>query len=180
MRSPIPAPTTLRATPFRVATLSGLIGLAALLAPLAPAAAPVLAWEDRVEGGPERLRDAYQDDDHPGVYIWHNDDGWHLRTTDEDEDGAHNYRGVLTTDGHFQDVDLVRDENVDRVSRDGDDTIRFHLVTYGQIDGFDFNVSGGDHVTSKLYEGDDALSTSHIYLGDDGEHPDDNEFTIDR
>jgi hypothetical protein len=180
MSFPISTLAPRRARPLRVVALSGLIGLAALLAPLAPATAPALAWEDRAQGDSDRLQNAVQDDDHPGVYIWHDDNGWHLRTTDKDHDGAHVYHGELTTDGSFRNVDAVRDEDRDRVSRDGDDTIRFHFVTYGQVDGFNFDVSGGDHVRFKLYEGDDALRTSHIYLGDDGEHPDDNEFTIDR
>jgi len=113
-----------------------------------------------------------------GYFIWHNANGMHLRTTDKE--GVHVYDGTLRTDGSFYDVTAVRLESGDTVNLIDEHTIRYHFVTAEGVDGFDFRVKDGDRLTFNLKQGDDEISTSEIYLGPNGVHPQTDPFAIFR
>lgn len=137
--------------------------------------ASVFAWGSRIEGRPA----SFEAGATGGYYIWHDDAGFHLRTTDPEGVESH-FTGTLTTNGRFHDVTLVRDEQHDQVTILGDGTIAFDVHTFSGVDGFDFQIAGGDRVTFDLQRDGRQISTDHIFLGEDSVHPDRNPFTVRR
>ena len=113
--------------------------------------------------------------DRSGAYVWHDDSGWHLRTTDPRAED-HHYSGVITiTGGDFSALKPIKLETDDWVRGDGPRTIRYNFQTYNGIDGFDFEASpcrSGARETmtfSLTYEGN--ASPDKIDIGTDDEHP---------
>jgi hypothetical protein len=145
----------------------------AALGLLATLATPALAAPGVPEGAPDL--------DLPGIpggyYVWHDEGGWHLRTTDAEL--VHEYTGQLSSNGQFEDVDLARPENDDSFAvRQGGNAVDFRFRTYTGIDGLNFRLAGGDYLTFRLYRDGHLISTSHIYLGATREHPRTNPFTL--
>ena len=133
-----------------------------------------LAWNGSVASSQSNVTAGKAD----GYYIWHNSDGMHLRTTDNE--GVHVYDGTLHTDGVFYNVTPVRLEAGDVVTVVDEHTIHYRFVTAEGIDGFDFRVKDGDRLTFNLKQGDDEISTSEIYLGANDVHPKHDPFTLYR
>jgi hypothetical protein len=83
--------------------------------------------------------------DASAVYIWHDCDGWHLRTTDPEEPGnpAHAYIGVVTTGGKFSVVNGFKlEKKTDKVTETSPSSFAFTFKTYHQKDGVDWRTSG--------------------------------------
>src|SRR5207302_7996242 len=97
------------------------VGSALLLASV-PAA---FAWSGPVTSGAPDI-----DQDSPtGYYIWHNDDGFHLRTHGPNE--RHDFVARLHTDGTFEDVDVIKLEDRDQVQvLDGGHELLIEFHTY--------------------------------------------------
>ena len=134
-----------------------------------------LAWSPRLQGEPEQFRPG----DSRGVFIWHDRDGLHLRTTTKGKE--HVFSGVIRTDGHFRDVHGVRTEGGDCIRLDRDrNSMTFRFQTAGGIDGVDFRVKGGDRVYFDLYMDGRKIDTRRIYIGRNGWHPQDNTFVLQR
>jgi hypothetical protein len=134
-----------------------------------------LAWTGHVQGKPSSFAAGGTD----GYYVWHDDDGLHLRTTDSS--GVFKYTGVMHTNGTFVDVNPVKLEADDKVEiLDGGKTIRFDFVTAEGIDGIDFRVDGGTRVRFGLMRDGSRIDTSNVFLGEDSTHPAHNPFTIRR
>jgi hypothetical protein len=133
--------------------------------------APALAAE--AEGQPESLRDAGD----LGYYIWHDRDGFHLRTTGPGP--RHVFRATLRTDGRFADVRLVRLEGDDGyVIRDGGRRLDLRFETWSAVDGVDFQVLNDDRIRFELRIDGRLAPTERIFLGREGRHPSRNPFTI--
>lgn len=101
-----------------------------------------------------------------------------METTDPAKTGAHTYTGSVTSDGKIVDVQLVRAENDDSATVDGNGNLNFSFKTYSGIDGVDWRVSGGTQMTFTLYEDGQLMSTSSINIGDGSTHPAADPFTI--
>jgi hypothetical protein len=83
--------------------------------------------------------------DASAVYIWHDCDGWHLRTTDPEEPGnpAHAYIGVVTTGGKFTVVNGFKlEKKTDKVTETSPSAFMFTFKTYHQKDGVDWRTTG--------------------------------------
>lgn len=131
-----------------------------------------LAWPERVEGNND-----LGPNDPAGYYIWHNDNGWHLRT--HGPGNHHEFSARLHTDGEFADVDTVRLESRDDVAVvDGGKTLVLRFHTYNWTDGVNFRVHGGDYLRFDLELDGHQIRVGHIYLGAEGRHPRDNPFVI--
>jgi hypothetical protein len=146
--------------------------VSALLLASVPAA---FAWTGPVTDGAPDI-----DKDSPtGYYIWHNDDGFHLRTHGPNE--RHDFVAHLRTDGTFEDVDAIKLEDRDRVEvLDGGHELLIEFHTYDFTDGVNFHINGGERLRLSLALDDRLISTDHIYLGKDGDHPDHNPFVLHR
>ncbi|MBI4492362.1 MAG: hypothetical protein HY690_06170 [Chloroflexi bacterium] len=152
-------------------SLFALVGAAALLLASTLAA---LAWSDVVEGQP-----ALTSESPAGYYLWHDQDGMHLRTHGPGDE--HAFVAYLRTDGLFEDVDTVRLESQDDVAvLDGGHTLALRFHTYDYTDGVNFRVRGGTRLRLNLQLDGQLISTDSIYLGAEGHHPEANPFTIFR
>ncbi|HBS60667.1 MAG: hypothetical protein AAGU23_03685 [Bacillota bacterium] len=131
------------------------------------------AWPQYLEGRPYSL-------DPGGKYayfIWHNDDGFHLRTTISL--WRHHFSGMIKTDGKFRDIedDRMEDRDSIRVSA-SKHTLEFNFFTSRDLDGIDFEVADANWVRFDLYMDGRPISSERIYLGRHGHNPPDNTFKI--
>ena len=143
--------------------------------PTTPTVGPDEHWPLYVQGRPAGLDNG----DTNGWYVWHDDQGFHVRTTTP-ADKDHVFIGVFETGGQFTDVDKVRFEQADdlRLTDGGHKlTVKFH--THDGVDGVNFRVTG-DRLSLKLSENGDLVPRSRIFVGADGDHPEDNPFIIHR
>jgi hypothetical protein len=125
-----------------------------------------------VEGRPN-----FDAGDSGAAYIWHDNDGWHLRTTDA-VPGSHHYSGTISvspdaTVTSLQPVMLEPNDHVWVTSK----VIHYDFTTQTGIDGFDFTVSScaGSREHEALeyaldYNGREQ-DISRIKLGPNQAHP---------
>jgi hypothetical protein len=111
-----------------------------------------------------------------GYYIWLDGNRIHLRTTDPGGSGSL-YTGIITTDGEFRDVDVVRGEQGDYAIADRN-MLEFRFHTANAVDGVTFAPAHAERLTFRLYRNGHLISTEHIFLGAGGIHPPGNPFTI--
>ncbi len=155
-------------------TFAALLATGALLLALTPAAfaAPATPKAPVAEGAPTI------DHDKPmGYYIWHSDDGVHLRT--HGPGAEHVFDAVLRTKGTFENVDVVKLEKDDRVDvLDGGHKMVIHFHTFDATDGVNFTIKDGERLRLNLKLDDEHIATSSIFLGAKGVHPKHNPFSI--
>lgn len=155
---------------MRKSLLAALIAVGALLIALVPAASA--ATLSRVEGAPTLTEDSP-----PGYYIWHTEDGFHLRT--HGPKAQHDFDAVLRTNGTFENVSVVKLEADDSVNVvDGGHKMIIHFRTFDLTDGVNFTISNGEKLRLNLKLDDRPASTSEMFLGEKGVHPKHNPFTI--
>src|SRR5205814_800219 len=135
--------------------LSALFAAAALLVALVPVASA--AKLSGAEGAPTI------DDSKPtGYFIWHNDDGFHLRT--HGPGAQHDFDAVLRTDGTFENIDVVKLEAGDKVDVvDGGHRMVIHFHTFDFTDGVNFTVRGGEKLRFNLKLDDKEAPTDKIF-----------------
>ena len=159
---------------MRKHAFAAFLATGALLLALTPAAfaAPATPKPSVAEGTPTI------DHDKPmGYYIWHSDDGVHLRT--HGPGAEHVFDAVLRTKGTFENVDVVKLEKDDRVDvLDGGHKMVIHFHTFDATDGVNFTIREGERLHFNLKLDDQFIGTDHIFLGAHGVHPKDNPFTI--
>ena len=115
-----------------------------------------------LEGKPE-----FNDVDDAGYWLWHDENGLHLRTTTRGL--PHRFIGVIRTREHaaFYNVSLIRDEqrprNRNHSIQVDNDLIRFRLTTYDGIDGLDFRLNGEGFCVDLNNNGHNA--EGNVYLG---------------
>jgi hypothetical protein len=113
-----------------------------------------------------------------GYYIWHDDNGFHLRT--HGPTVRHDFVARLRTGGTFENVDPVRLEDVDNVAvLDGGHVLEMHFHTFDFTDGVNFNVRGGEHLRFNLRLDGSLIGTDRIFLGNAGRHPETNPFSLE-
>jgi len=114
-----------------------------------------------------------------GYYIWHNDDGYHLRTHGPGTE--HLFTARIHTDGTFEAVQPVLLETGDTFTvTDGGHTLWLGFHTYNGIDGINFHIRGGEYVRFHLDLDNQLISTSNIFLGASLSHPATNPFQVAR
>ncbi len=162
-------------------SLPGPAAMAAAAAP-APAAAAcdVVAddghWPAGVEGRPPGL-DA---GDAAADYLWHDDAGWHLRVTHQN-DRHQVWSGVLTTTGTFADVDAVKLERNDSLVVGPDKhVIAFRFNNYGGIDGLDFRTHCAPAIHFDLRADGASVNPTEVVIGRGEHNPPAVPFTIRR
>jgi hypothetical protein len=129
------------------------------------------AWPAWTNGRPAR---------DPGVRLWHDTDGWHLRVTHK---AIHDrvFSGVIQTRGTLVGVHSVRLEKNDyvKVGSDGH-TLRFRFNNYGGTDGIDFGTHCAPFLRFGFTTDGHVLAPAHISIGAAGRHPAHNPFVIRR
>ena len=128
-------------------------------------------WPASVEGQPART---------PGVTVWHDANGWHVRVT---HNSIHDrvFSGEIATKGSLTDVQPVRLEKNDVVKvGSGGHALAFRFNNHGGVDGFDFNTSCAPALEFGFLSDGHRVPTGRIALGADGHHPAHNPFVIKR
>lgn len=147
-------------------------GVAAMLLAMFAGASPASAattprcdeghWPATVQGKPL----SFEPGGAAGYYVWHDSDGWHLRTTTP-TDRPHSFTGKIVSSDDIRLVRQFRDEGADRLSLNGN-TITFSMVTYNGVDGIDFKVGCTESVSFALKANGRAVPASNIWLGATG------------
>lgn len=151
-----------------------LLAVIAAITLLAVVTTSAFAWSPSIEGQSTVTLDCSA-----GYYLWHDENGMHLRTHGPGEE--HIFTARLRTDGIFYDVDAVRLESRDNFAvLDGGHTIVMRFRTYDAIDGLNFRIAGGSKLQLNLRLDGEQIATDQIFLGPDGKHPATNPFTIYR
>lgn len=130
-------------------------------------------WPLTVEGEPRN----FSPGDPAGYRLWHDRNGWHLRTTTP-TDGDHVFRGVIRSAGDIHDVHEILDEPADQVRVEGH-VILFQLHTHDHVDGIDFRVGCTDQVSFNLQANGEQVPAARIWVGKVGRAPA-NPFTVYR
>jgi hypothetical protein len=138
---------------------------------------PLVSWQDRIEGQPFSFRAGAAS----GVYFWHNEPaGLSLRTTNPPRQ-AHEYSGLISTDGTIFNITPVDLEPDDSYSLDpAGQNLSFDFHTDSAIDGLDFEIAGGTGLKLGAQWDGDALPLRRIFLGADGVHPENNPLWVCR
>jgi len=173
-----------------VLTVSGVVGVGLTtiggVAQAAPAAGgcvdgPWTLGDISVQGRPDRFVAGARG----RTYVWHDADGWHLRSTAATP-GPHHYTGTITPSpgASLVDIRAVRLDPQDRfvVEQDG---LHYSFTTHEGADGVDFRVNGchrsaAESLTFALRKDDHGDDPQLIDLGDKGKHPDTDPFTVRR
>jgi hypothetical protein len=154
------------------------------VAPAAPAPAPSGCdvaiddgrWPLAVAGRPVGLEAGGPAAD----YLWHDDTGWHLRVTHQN-DHHQVWSGVLTTTGTFSDVTGVKLEGNDSLSVGPDKhVIAFRFNNYGGIDGFDFRTHCAPGIHFDLRADGAPVNPTEVIIGHGDLNPSMVPFTIRR
>jgi hypothetical protein len=125
------------------------------------------AWPAWVQGRP----DGFDAGDIGGVYLWHDNDGWHLRVTHATDDKAV-ISGVIHTPGRLVDVHGVALEKADQLTLGPDEhTMAFRFTNYGHIDGIDFRTACAPVLRFAFDRSGHLLPADRVFVGDDKNHP---------
>jgi hypothetical protein len=121
-----------------------------------------------------------QSDRDPGVRVWHDRSGWHVRVTHNTiHDRA--FTGEIATKGELVDVHAVRVEHNDYVKVGADKhTVVFRFNNYGGVDGFDFVTKCAPSLEFGFVSDGHRVPTSRIAIGATDRHPANNPFVIKR
>jgi len=114
----------------------------------------------------------------PGVTLWHDANGWHVRVT-------HNairdrvFSGLIHTSGSLTDVHAVRLEKNDSLAVGaGGHTLAFRFNNYGGVDGFDFAAPSAPYLAFGFTTDGHVLAPAHISIGAAGLHPASDPFVL--
>jgi hypothetical protein len=164
------------------AAFAGVTAAIALFAAIVPATLAAASGTWSAPGGISlEGRPNFHAGDGPATYIWHDNNGWHLRTSAPAGKGR-KFGGSVTVVGHINPHFVVTAQ----FKADGDDTITMtanNVIQYQfgtfppqMLDGFDFRVTGKTVVIRAKVNGSTA-PTSQVVLGGAGANPLTNPFT---
>ncbi|HTL86540.1 MAG TPA: hypothetical protein VL856_15260 [Acidimicrobiia bacterium] len=113
----------------------------------------------------------------PGVRVWNDGDGWHVRVT-HNSLRDRSFAGEIVTKGEVSDVQAIRLEGSDVVKTGPNHhKIVFRFNNYGGVDGFDFTATCNALAFGFLTDGQ-RVPLRRISIGHDGTHPKHNPFVI--
>jgi hypothetical protein len=136
-----------------------------------PTTGPNGAWPVVADGVPAR---------DPGVRVWHDGAGWHVRVT---HDTLHDrvFTGEIVTTGTLIDVHAVRLEKNDYIKAGPDGhKLYFRFNNYGGVDGFDFATHCAPWLAFGFRTDGHLVPLSRISVGATAFHPKHDPFVIRR
>ncbi len=115
-------------------------------------------------------------------YVWHDAEGWHLRTASQ-KDQVRKFHGKIKLVGGT--FNKLREIGLERKGKSADNSkvnaarteIEFTIFTSGSFDGYDFTINGGKdaRVEFALQRGGKERP-DEIFVGGKGQHPDSGKF----
>lgn len=112
-----------------------------------------------------------------GIYIWHDRNGWHLRTTTPSAETTV-FSGRIVSGGAIRAIRVYRNEAADWVKVSGN-VMTFSFKTHNHVDGVDFTVGCTARLGFALATNGRTTPVRRIWLGKYGHAPA-NPFTINR
>jgi len=117
-----------------------------------------------------------------GAFFWKDSDNvYHICVTTLGD--THTLTGTIKTDGYFGKIKETA--AVDKTTKDDvftikdRDTMKINLTSTGPETGLTFKVSNGRKINFDLQWDNTNISSSNIYIGKSGWHPDTGKFSID-
>jgi hypothetical protein len=139
-----------------------------------------------IDGEPLNPQGRFSDDltgQTPRYYVWRDVEGWHLRTASQNG-RLIKFTGSITLHGatfsKLRSVGLERRGGAADTWTVAEDRsqVDFEILTTSSFDGFDFTVSQDDaYITFDLTMGKRKFP-KRIFIGRDGQHPAETEFTL--
>lgn len=116
----------------------------------------------------------------PGVRIWHDGTGWHVRVT---HNTLHDrvFSGEIVTTGTLTNVNAVRLEKSDYLKvGPGRHTVAFRFNNYGGVDGFNFTTHCAPFLQFGFSTDGHIVPVARISIGTADRHPAHDPFAINR
>ena len=158
-----------------VSTPAQLLSVSAAVARPAPASCESEEWPDQATGQPAGLHAGAP----LGVYLWHNDTGWHLEVTHATDDHVV-FSGWISTDGTLS-AQRVDDEHNDVVKvGPRDHVLAFTLNNYGAIDGVHWETTCASRLEVHLFVDGRPATVEQVVIGHASIHPRSVPFTVAR
>jgi hypothetical protein len=139
------------------------------------------AVETRSELDPRGRMEGSPTDKPARYYVWHDQDGWHLRSCSR---LVNQFQGTVRVSGgtirKCRPIGLdLRGKQADRwgLSKDRRE-LTFHTFTSTSFDGFDFNVDAPDATLEFELLINEKKMPRRIFIGRNGAHPADVKFTF--
>lgn len=130
-------------------------------------------WPARVQGQPVTFKAGAR----AGDYLWHDANGWHLRTTHPGS-GRVVFSGKIVSSTALT-VMPYRLESSDVYTLSTDKkTLTYRFANYGRIDGFDFRTACANQLWFRGSMAGVKLPIGRIWVGRAGYHPLQNPFVI--
>ena len=139
--------------------------------PPAPTAAPAEQTKGDGEGKPPSMKSGAPEN----YWVWHDGQGWHLRTTTAKNEHLF-YGRVVSSTGEVKTVKAISQERNDEILLD-QGQVKFEFSTHGAMDGFDFTVPDGACVSFHLFV-DKQDAKGKITVGASEKQPPSNHFKI--
>lgn len=120
-------------------------------------------------------------DDTPRYFLWHDQAGWHMRTTSARGTFSRYDGTVSVSNGTFAKLRAIglerRGQNPDKWELNGArDEMKFEIATNSSFDGFDFTIDGADAILSFDLNIAKKGYRNRIIIGRDGASPSDTKF----
>jgi hypothetical protein len=116
-----------------------------------------------------------------GVFIWRDDEeNFHLSVSTAGE--GHVFTGNVQTNGYFARIkgnNFKKNDNANQYTLKDRDKIEFQFTTEGKEFGMKFKISDATSVKFDLYMDGNKIIPANIYVGENGWHPNESQFTID-
>lgn len=123
-------------------------------------------WPGEVQGRPMQLGAGAD----AGLYLWHNDHGWHAFVTHADHQQV-TFRITVRSATNVYGVES-HDERGDGVIEHADQhTVTLRATNYGYLDGMNFRTACGRGIEVSGTINGQPLTASQIFVGHDGDHP---------
>src|SRR5262249_35924579 len=107
----------------------------------------------------------------PGVSVWHDFSGWHVRVTHATLKDR-TFSGAIHTGGQLLDVKAIRLEANDSVKVSADKkTVLFRFNNYGGVDGFDFRTHCAPRLEMGFLSDGVLVPANRIAIGHFSKHP---------
>jgi hypothetical protein len=151
----------------------------ALIVPTTAAASSPTCDEGRWPAATQGMPVGYHSGARAGDYLWHNSNGWHLRTTHVSSSRIV-FTGRIVSDKPLT-VTGVRLERGDTFTLSADKlTLTYRFVNHGNVDGLDFKTACATRLRVRGSMAGAKLPIGRISIGRAGHHPLSNPFTIAR
>lgn len=155
-----------------------------LLALFAVVAQPALSQDKKKKGpiDPNGEPKGFHAGETARYAVWHSKRGWHVRTTTAGK--KHHFTGKIHVDGgtiesihsaHLEAKGKLQDHWKVNAARN---TVEFDFRTDSGVDGIDFTVSASAKTIRFNLHIDGKQPEERIYIGQKGQHPRDDPFTL--